>query len=86
MRHRILTCKQHPTLRWSTKDCAWTEGAGFNGSRSLLFTGTPSGKGMYFDGSGLDCTQITEEGEIVRECECSPSDLILAPEDAAVVK
>lgn len=78
MRHRILTCKNHPHLRWSTKDCAWTEGAGYNGSRSIFYSGTPTGQGMYGDGSGLHC-QYTEP-----ECSCPATDLILAPEDALV--
>jgi hypothetical protein len=80
---RILTCKNHTNLRWSCKPQAWTEGVGFNHSRNIFFCGTPSGRGMYGDGSGLDCTEVVG-GEVVRECSCSPKDLILAPEDALV--
>lgn len=88
----ILTCRNHPNLRWSCKDIAISDG-GYNGSRSLFFTGEPSGKGMYHDGSGLDCTThfAEHDGEgkvtgyrIVHECSCSAADLILAPEDASV--
>jgi hypothetical protein len=91
MRHRILTCKDHPELRWSTKDCAWTDG-GYNGSRSLFFTGVSRGR-MYNDGSGLDCSMLVEHRdadgnitstEFVRECDCPTSNLVLAPEDAQV--
>ena len=86
MRHRILTCKNHPNLRWSTKDVAWTNGDGYNGTRSLFFTGVPSGEGMYQDGSGLNTTLIDPAtGEIVAECDCLASDLVLAPEDELVV-
>jgi len=68
-----MGCKEH----------AWTEGAGYNRKRHLFFEGTPSGKGMYSDGSGLDCTVI-KDGHYVEECGCPVSDLILAPEDKLV--
>jgi len=95
MIHRILTCKNHPELRWSTKDIAWDEG-GYNGSRNIFFKGTPSGRkrynddDMYEDYSGLDCTTVRNEWadpaswEVIRECTCSPTDLVLAPEDKLV--
>lgn len=82
MRHVILTCRQHPQLRWSTKEVAVTEGK-YNGARSIFFLGTPSGRGMHFDGSGLDCTRL-KEGELFVECECPPTDLIVAAEDVLV--
>ena len=83
MRHRVLTCRNHPNLRWSCKDVAWSEG--YNGSRRLFFKGEPSGKGMYDDGSGLDCAHVRADGSLVEECDCPTSDLVLAPEDALVV-
>lgn len=92
MRHVILTCKNHPELRWSTKEIAVSNGT-YNGARHIFFLGTPSGKGMHQDGSGLDCTSFKEvkdlEGKVAgytafTECECSPRDLIVAPEDAQV--
>lgn len=87
MKHRILTCKNHPELRWSTKDIAWTtnkDGSGYyNGCRSIFFNGTPTGEGMYHDGSGLHCTGL-KDGKVYVECSCPPSDLILAPEDKDV--
>lgn len=83
MRHKILTCKNHPELRWSCKDIAWDEGYGYNSSRHIFFNGTPSGKGMYSDGSGLDCTYM-KDGKHFEECKCPASDLILAPEDELV--
>lgn len=89
MRHVILTCKHHPELRWSCKDTAWNGGetGGYNGSRGIFFYGTPSGKGMFRDRSGLDCTRIhPRTGEIVMECSCSARDLVLAPEDGCVYR
>ena len=80
----ILTCKHHPNLRWSCKDIAISNGT-YNGTRNIFFDGTPSGQGMYHDGSGLDCTMIVD-GKIVRECDCPPSDLVIAPEDALVTR
>ena len=86
MRHLILTCRNHPQLRWSCKEIAWSEQGGYNGVRSIFFLGEPSGKGMYEDMSGLDCTKYfpDREEKIVHECTCSGKDLILAPEDALV--
>lgn len=84
----ILTCKNHPHLRWSCKDIAITDGR-YNGSRSIFFHGEPTGEGMFSDGSGLHCaTYINKDGNprVVYECQCPPSDLILAPEDALVVR
>jgi hypothetical protein len=86
MIHRILTCRNHPELRWSCKDEAWS--GFYNGSRNIFFNGEPTGKGMYQDGSGLDCSQYfpMREDPIVKECSCPASDLILAPEDVEVKK
>ena len=81
MRHCILTCKNHPDLRWSCKEIAWD--GHYNGKRHLFFNGTPSGKGMYSDQSGLDCVKFTADGT-VKECNCSCEELILAPEDSEV--
>ena len=77
MKHRILTCKNHPDLRWSCKDIAWS--GYYNGCRSIFFCGVPSGKGMYADSSGLDCDRWGAS-----ECNCPASDLVLAPEDTLV--
>ena len=84
MRHVILTCKNHPDLRWSTKEIAVHNGK-YTGERHIFFMGTPSGQGMFSDGSGLDC-ETFHDGHIVRECECPMSDLIIAPEDALVTR
>jgi len=83
MRYRILTCKNHPNLRWTCKAIAWD--GHYNGAQSIFFEGTPSGKGMYSDGSRLDCIRI-KNGEYIEECNCSAKDLILAPEDKLVKK
>ena len=87
MRAVILTCKNHPELRWSTKECAFSDATGYDGSRNIFFNGIPSGEGMYSDGSGLHCTRVqTIEGEthVVHECSCKSSDLVRAPEDCLV--
>lgn len=81
MRHVILTCKNHPDLRWSCKEIAVTNGQ-YNGSRNIFFLGTPNGKGMYSDGSGLHCTTFTDKP--IYECDCSSRELIVAPEDIQV--
>lgn len=52
----------------------------YNGSRSIFYTGTPTGEGMYSDGSGLHTRQIEAE------CGCPPSDLVVAPEDVDVAR
>jgi len=86
MRHSILTCKNHPHLRWSCKHVAFSERGGYNGSRSIFFNGEPTGMGMFSDGSGLDCSAFfpDRENPVVVECSCPASDLILAPEDKLV--
>lgn len=88
MRHRILTCKNHPNLRWSTKDIAWSDTHGYNGSRNIFFLGEPSGKGMHSDKSGLDCSTYFPDraNPVVHECRCKADQLILAPEDCLVGK
>lgn len=40
MRHLILTCKQHPRLRWSCKSIGFTVGEGYNGLRHIFYTGS----------------------------------------------
>lgn len=84
MIHRILTCKNHPHLRWSCKDIAWS--GFYNGSRNIFFMGEPSGEGMYPDNSGLDCSTYFSNRvqPCVYECSCQAGDLILAPEDSLV--
>ena len=85
MSHRILTCKNHTNLRWSTKQEAWS--GYYNGSRNIFFNGEPDGRGMFSDGSGLHCSMFfpDREDKFVRECSCPSKDLILAPEDALVI-
>lgn len=90
MRHVTLTCKQHPQLRWSCKSLAYTPGKGYNGARSIFFSGeailNPDGSPKRFaDDSGTKCQTFVQEGfenyRVVYECQCPPSDLVLAPED-----
>ncbi len=84
MKHRILTCRNHPDLRWSCKDIAWS--GRYNGQRTIFFNGAPTGEGMYSDSSGLNCSTYFKDRDdpIITECKCPPSDLILAPEDSLV--
>ena len=59
-----------------------TEGK-YNGSRHIFFNGTPSGQGMYKDGSGLHCTTY-KDGKVYSECSCPASELVVAEEDRLV--
>jgi len=87
VKHRILTCKNHPDLRWSVKEIAWSGGddGAYNGARNLHFMGVPSGRGMFTDGSGLDCDRIIDN-KFVPECPCPLDDLVIAPEDKLVIE
>lgn len=67
MRHVILTCKHHPELRWSCKSIAFSPGHSYNGIRNIFFDGYVRAEDKVF--------------KPVRECPCSPADLILAPEE-----
>lgn len=83
MRHISLTCRNHPNLRWSCKEIAFTDEGGFNGARTLGFKGIFTGK-LYHDGSGADCTIVLQDGTVVEECDCSSRCLVRAPEDAEI--
>jgi hypothetical protein len=78
MRHCILTCKNHPDLRWSCKEIAFTEGYGYNGSRNITFDGCLPVKTVYSDKSGVSFTVPANE------CNCAPTELVRAPEDSLV--
>lgn len=88
MRHVLMTCKNHPNLRWGCKEVAFSDRGGYNGSRNIFFWGEPTGKGMYSDNSGLDCATYFPDraNPIITECDCSPRDLIRAPEDDLVAR
>lgn len=43
MRHVILTCKNHPELRWQCKSIAFTPGYGYNQSRNIFYNGHVDG-------------------------------------------
>ena len=82
MKHRILTCKNHPELRWSAKEIAIGgvapgDPARYNGCRHIFYNGRTTGE-MFPDSSGVRCIHDTHE------CDCSASDLIIAPEDPLV--
>ena len=78
MRHVSLTCKNHPTLRWSCKEIAWS--GFYNGCRNIHFCGTYKGK-LYSDKSGSECDHFASP-----ECSCPSSDLILSPEDKEIAE
>lgn len=71
MRHVTLTCKNHPNLRWSCKEIAFTEGYGYNGMRNIFFNGDLNG----------ETGELTERFTWSMECACPASDLVRAPED-----
>lgn len=75
----ILTCKNHPDLRWSCKDQAIFNGK-YTGERNIFFGGKVANPVRWYeDHSGLDC-------DFAQECDCPASDLIIAPEDAELPK
>ena len=74
MRHVVLTCKNHPELRWSTKEIAVCNGK-YTGARNIFFMGkTYTPPRFHSDMSGVEC-------ENAYECSCSSGDLEVAPED-----
>ena len=77
MRHVSLTCKDHPKLRWSTKEIA-VSGGRYNGARHVFFGGEvdPDNIEFYSDKSGV---KTEWKGP---ECSCPASSLQVAPEDA----
>ncbi len=82
MRHVIITCKNHTNLRWSCKEIAFDDTYGYNGCRHIFFNGAYTGK-PFHDSSGFECERIVN-GEVIMECDCSPNDLVRAPEDVLV--
>lgn len=66
MRHVSLTCVNHPDLRWSCKEIAWTDKYGYNNQRNIFFFGHKDETVKRYD---------------VEECKCPASDLERAPED-----
>ena len=66
MRQLLLTCKNHPDLRWSCKSIAFTPGYGYNGARHIFYFGSASDPHCHKGPEPLECT-------------CPPTDLILAP-------
>lgn len=76
MRHVMLTCCNHPDLRWHCKEIAFSEGGGYNGCRNIFFAG------FKLDKPGTWPYSIQRApGEFAEECKCPPEDLIRAPED-----
>lgn len=71
MHMTILTCRNHPNLRWTCKEIAFQNG--YNGLRNLFYHGQATGE-LSSDGH--------PRCETVAECSCSAKELMLAPEDA----
>ena len=65
----MLTCQHHPTLRWTCKEQAITNGR-YNGLRNLFFQGTVD------DLQGPDHSYGFPS---VPECSCPASDLRIVP-------
>lgn len=78
MKHIILTCKNHPDLRWSCKEIAVNPDGSYNGLRNIFYRGRLEGPAiLYVDKSGI-------AGPFDRchpECSCSPKDMTFAPEN-----
>ena len=66
-----ITCKNHPKLRWSCKEMAWTNG-GYNGCRGIFFFGA------IVPDSVIGSSRVVD-GELVVECDCPNDDLMLVP-------
>jgi hypothetical protein len=43
MRHVLLTCTNHPNLRWMCKEVAVNNVGAYNGSRNIFFNGPKEG-------------------------------------------
>lgn len=81
MRNLTLTCKNHPELRWQTKEGAIELGAAipgspanYNGRWNLYFVGVAIAATKDYAVTGLD-------GSAVEECNCPTRTLLIAPED-----
>lgn len=58
-----LTCKNHPNLRWNTKDIAVNKDGSYNGNRRL-----------FFKGNGVDRVRVCPDTlNYLDECSCSAS-------------
>jgi hypothetical protein len=72
MRHILLTCCNHPELRWFVKSIAVNRNGSYNGMRNIFFEGRATGLTRV-------CRGVTiEVMEFVPECPCPPSDLRFA--------
>lgn len=69
--HVMLTCENHPDLRWSCKWMAITDRR-YNGSRSLFFHGQVA-NGKFVPGSD----DTGGDGHYIHECDCPATALIL---------
>lgn len=72
MRHVLLTCKQHPKLRWCCKSVAFTPGKGYNQQRRIFFLGEKQQDRRTLEVENYYCAC---------ECKCPSTDFVLAPED-----
>lgn len=65
-----LKCKNHPDLRWNTKDVAVNKDGSYNGARRL-----------FFKGNGVDRVRVCFDTlRYLDECSCPASDLIRVEE------
>jgi hypothetical protein len=73
---RILTCKNHPDLRWYTKPEAVSASGHYTGARNIFFIVADIEVDYHANGCQVNVNNWPEP-----ECSCPASDLILAPED-----
>jgi hypothetical protein len=73
MRHVLLTCRNHPHLRWMCKEIAVNKDGSYNGARNIFYLGTSTPEHSGFD------ARFTEP-----ECSCKPSELTFAPENEVI--
>lgn len=66
MRHVLLTCLNHPHLRWHCKEIAVDSLGRYNGCRSIFYIGPV-----------VKIADVPEE----KECSCPPEQLRFAPEE-----
>lgn len=66
----MLTCENHPHLRWHCKDIAVTDEGRYNHQRNIFFSGNDRDE-RFID-------SVT--GEEIKECSCPASLLIATPD------
>ena len=71
----MLTCENHPDLRWHCKMQAVSRSGRYTGARNIFFSG------KVLDSGELVPYGHMHNGEVVRECPCPGSALIATDMD-----